>query len=601
MGKLEPFPRERFDNPTLTSKRSNVEMYQPNPETIRNISKGLVRRTGWWKLALFVSLLAITLVTAGCFEGKIVTTKVEKLPPNAPAPKMNGVFYALPRTVVKVDVPVNRVEKTPGEFVEFTPCFFPNENFIASPSKEFGIAADKIKFDTTFIPDTQQVYMIKTNGGKFETKSLELALTESGVFVKASAETTNQAIDVLTSTIKSGVGLLAKASGLGILGSEAESKNRLNENLRNARLDCIKQLEKHKLADETDAKLKKRDERVASRLKAAASPKPKPTPRATPTFVLDPCGEGGDDSACDEKFQKALALFQQIATLQARRTAILDTATPNATVPADTLKLMLDELDKTIKDLKQSGFLGTKDTLTWTGSFRLNPIDPAKMSVQLFSILKDEGICAILAPDQGVFLSQLDPRFTRKNKPCSKPGKPVWLEMKKGEDGEGGPGGSLLSDKVKDARLKQTGDRGLYYRVPGRAFAFIYQESAKARSKDELGRAPLSIAQFGEVVSLPASAGGRKTKYTLDLYESSGGLKNFVMGSSALIEKTNVEDLTGAAETAIEAKGERKKAKEPASELDQLKQQREILEEKKKIRDLQKALDETGAEGSSPQ
>jgi hypothetical protein len=524
-------------------------MYKPNPKPTRNGREHTspVRPTSWWKLGLAIPVFAATILLAGCFEGKIVTTKVVKLPPNAPAPKMNGVFYALPRTVVKVDVPVNRVDKSPGEFADFKKCFFPNDNFVATAeTTEFSVVADKIKFDTTFTPDTQQVYMIKTNGGKFETKSLELALTESGVFVKASAESNNQAIDVVTGTIKSGVGLLAKASSLGVLSSPGTVGANA---LTSAQTEC---------------------ETILG-------------------HSVDP-----------KKFENALTFFKKIEVLQNRRDAILDTVTPNATVPADTLKLTLDELDKTIKELKQSGFLGSKDTLTWNSSFRLNPSDPAKMSVQLFSISKDEGICQILAPNQGVLLSQIDPRFTRKNTPCANAAKAVSLELKTGEDGEGGEGGDQMSDRVKDAKLKQEGDRGFYYRVPGRAIAFVYQEGAMAGSKNELGRAPLSIAQFGEVVSLPASAGGRKTKYSLDLYESSGGLKNFVMGSSALIEKGNVEDLTGAAGTAIDAAGERKKAKAPASELDQLKQQREILEEKKKIRDLQKALEGTGGEGSNP-
>jgi hypothetical protein len=140
--------------------------------------------------------------------------------------------------------------------------------------------------------------------------------------------------------------------------------------------------------------------------------------------------------------------------------------------------------------------------------------------------------------------------------------------------------------------------RGFYYRIPGRAIAFVRKETA-AGNPDELARGPVSIAQFGEVVSLPASTGGRRTKYTLALYEASGGLKNFVMGSDSLVKQNNIDDLTGAASTAIEAKGERKKAKAPADELQQLERQRKILEEKKKIRDLEKDLD-TGGPGTSP-
>src|SRR6266511_553809 len=57
-------------------------------------------------------------------------------------------------------------------------------------------------------------------------------------------------------------------------------------------------------------------------------------------------------------------------------------------------------------------------------------------------------------------------------------------------------------------------------------------------------------------------------------------------------QQKNIDDLAGAASTLIEAKGERNKAKAPADELQQLERQRKILEEKKKIRDLEKDLDE---------
>jgi hypothetical protein len=208
---------------------------------------------------------------------------------------------------------------------------------------------------------------------------------------------------------------------------------------------------------------------------------------------------------------------------------------------------------------------------------------------------KEDGVCAVLV-NQGV---QVDPRF--KAGGSCKAGKEVRLKTALGEDGEGGPdAGALMADKIKAAQFRQSGDRGFYYRVPGRAIAFLVQEGDAAGQEVELGRAPLSIAQYGQVVSLPASTGGRKTKYTLELFESSGGLKNFVMGSSALVQQKNVSDLTDAVGTAIEAKGERNKAKAPADELQQLERQRKILEEKKKIRDLENELNNADEGGASP-
>jgi hypothetical protein len=45
-----------------------------------------------------ILLLSLSLGATACFEGKIVTTRVTK------GEKREGVLYALPKTVVRVDV-----------------------------------------------------------------------------------------------------------------------------------------------------------------------------------------------------------------------------------------------------------------------------------------------------------------------------------------------------------------------------------------------------------------------------------------------------------------------------------------------------------------
>lgn len=145
------------------------------------------------------------------------------------------------------------------------------------------------------------------------------------------------------------------------------------------------------------------------------------------------------------------------------------------------------------------------------------------------------------------------------------------------------------------AALNQNGKRGFYYRVPGRGVASLVFDGAVP---DELARDMLSIAQFGETVSLPASTGGRRTKYSIELFEASGGLKNFIMGADALVKQANVKDLTDSAGTIVEAqtakKEARRKANLPPDELTELERKRKILEEKKKIQELEKALGTQG-------
>lgn len=546
--------------------------------------------------ALLIAVFSFGLITAGCFESKVVTSKVTTAGAGN-SQDMNGVFYALPRTVVKADVPVFRINQQPGALAIYTPCFFPGEDFVVRKQSKFKVDADSIKFDTMFIPDTDEIYMIKTKGGMFETRNLELALTESGVLVKASADVSNDTIDIVTGTLKTGAGLAAKAIPI-FLSSAVDSEQLDSEQQKCRSIAVDTWVEELELAGAgiIDASGN------ISEVKLAAVPQIPETLKNLRKFK--------------DGYEKAKDIVDQINEIDTRRTTILaeqPSATPAvSTVHADSIRVVLDELDKTIKDLKDNYFLGDQSKLTWNASFRLNPnvdtSNPAnnKLSIDLLTLSKDYGVCEIYV-NQGV---RLDPRF-RIRKVCPngagtcKPselqtvpcvGEKVRLDMALGEDGEGGPGGSLFADNVKNAHLNPSGNRGFYYRIPGRAIAFIRQ--THEGSDLELGRAPLSIAQFGEVVSLPASTGGRKTKYTLELYEASGGLKNFAMGSSALIQQKNIDDLAGTASTLIDAKGERKKAKAPADELQQLERQRKILEERKKIRDLEKDLEEKGSDNN---
>jgi hypothetical protein len=523
------------------------------------------------KHVLLIPLLATMLIASGCFESKVTTSKVN---PASPGDRrtMNGVFYALPRTVVKVDIPIVRTNKLPGVLAVFTPCFLPDSDFVIRKKTSFAIDNSNVKFDTMFIPDTDEIYMIKTKGGMFETRNLELKLTESGVLIKASADVTNETIDIITGTIKTGSSLLAKAltiplaAGVGLDAAQTACR---------AKVVALWE-------EELELPLYTFIDAAGNINEAALSAHPQIPEelKNVGKFI------GG--------YRQADAIATEIEELETRRKDIIshpDSATPN--VRAETLKLLIDELDTKIDDLKNTYFLGSESKLIWNPTFRFTPTT-AVLTSSFFKLSKEHGVCAITV-SQGV---REDPRFKITKQcpggaPSCKPsqlvpvacvGQPVTLALMPGEDGEGGAGGNLFANRVIAANLRQTGDRGFYYRIPARAIALL------THGPNELGRGPLSIAQLGTVVSLPASTGGRRTKYDLELYEASGGLKNFSLGSSALIQQKNIDDVAAGASSLIEAKGERNKAKAPADELQQLERQRKILEEKKKIRDLEKEL-----------
>lgn len=70
------------------------------------------------KMAL---LLAAFAALTGC-TSKIVVTRV---PTTGTPPAMEGVYYALPKTVVKVHQPIDRIAQQPGKYVVYLPLFFP--------------------------------------------------------------------------------------------------------------------------------------------------------------------------------------------------------------------------------------------------------------------------------------------------------------------------------------------------------------------------------------------------------------------------------------------------------------------------------------------
>jgi hypothetical protein len=516
----------------------------------------------------------LCLASTACFESKIITSKVNPPDVQKSPRKMNGVLYALPRTIVRADVPVMRVEKEPGQFVEFIKCFYPNvsdDGYVKTSSVEFKLAADKIKFDTTSVPDTDEVYLIKTQGGMFETRSLEVALTENGVLTKVSAESTNETIDIVTGTIKAAAGIAAKASAVSLLSSGVEVAE-FEKKLPFEQRQCWNTLE-----ESFQKQLKDAQATVTQKFPGADAAEQERRKEALIDKVL---------LAKRSDFFQAQEAFEQIQKLEAQRTNLFQATN----IPVDTLKLMIEEIDKAIDTAKQSFFFGTKDSLTWTPAFKLNPT-PAKQNIDLFTFSKVNGVCRIIANEppynQGV---PFDGRF-KSDSGCAEP-TTLTLSVQEGEIGQGGTDNNnqvsqIVKNLTNNGYLSQSGSRGFYYRVPARAVAFV------KKGDTELGRSVVSIAQYGVVVSVPASTGGRKTKYALDLYESSGGLKNFVMGSDSLVKQKNIDDIAEATGTAIDAKGERKKAKAPADELDQLERQRKILEERKKIRDLNKDLENT--------
>lgn len=576
-----------------------------------------MRITNFKRPGLLVGLLFAALTFTACFESKIETTKIGDTVRN-PQNNMHGVFYSLPRTIVRVEMAVVKTQTREGLYKEFAPCFFPKETLLNNTTS-FELDPTTVKFDKISVADPGEVYLIKTQGGKFETRNLEMALTESGVFVKGVAESENQSLDVLTSTIKDVVGIAAKAAvGPAHLseGVDAQKIKDFREKLTPAQDACYSRvLARREAAEEAFDTLatnlgialspnaaiplerRRRDREAATQTAVAAMPAS--PARANNVAILVEL-ETARQRVTD--FEQAKVIYDRILELEGNRDNLLGGGGGfGAPLPSDTFTKILGELDTTLKAYKSKYFLGVRTQTATTLAFRMDPppppappaVIPAK---DLFFLSATNGICLpLITNNQGV---RVDPDFSSAAA-CVNPLR-IRLVIRGGDNGEGDAGGQTMAGAIQGAGLNQNGKRGFYYRVPGRGVAIL--QSVYGAAIEELGRETLSIAQFGNTVSLPSSTGGRRTKYAIDLFEASGGLKNFVMGSDALVKQQNVKDLTDSAATVFEAAGERKEARRkanlPPDELTELERKRKILEEKKKIQDLEKAL---GTQGSTPE
>lgn len=140
-----------------------------------------------------------------------------------------------------------------------------------------------------------------------------------------------------------------------------------------------------------------------------------------------------------------------------------------------------------------------------------------------------------------------------------------------------------------DKAVKTNEEQGFYYRVPAEARIEVVAEKAGTAQKVLQDRK--GIAQLGLVTALPRQR-SVYTKYDIALYEQSGALKKLTTNAEG-VDPSTLSGIADAAKTVIDADATKAKAEAAAAdELARLTRERQLLEEKKKIRDLQKELED---------
>lgn len=631
-------------------------------------------------------LLLFLLTTCACFSSsKTEVSKIgvdEKGNPlktrNGKTIKMDGVFYALPRTRVKVRVPIKRDDQYPGKFADFVKCFLPHkaEDAIMNRSTAFSIGTPE--FSERGVPDFDEVYMIRIKGGYFEDKSLTLGLTEAGVFTSVDATSEDRSVDVALGVLDTALDVGTQIAGMNLASKLARGtlsaslptnvetsaakatgeKTSANtdskggkpqeDQLSPQQFECYKKMEaayideklmkakykkvvEGKLKTEYQKELNRRvDKRVEEELDTSLPQAQQDRLKAqirieesdkTRAGIRDDIkkvwlGEApfpGDPALIPEladvrqalniirkhvkdSYEEAKQSFAQIKAKQDQLDALIaGTALPDTNV--DALKLTIEQIKAEIDTLSARYFLGWKKSDEWIGNFEFDPPDilpnapPKDFNSELFTFSAAGGICN-LKQTQG---NKVKPNFTIAEK-CtaefSNDQIKVALQITRDE--------KLLASTISKAIPIDSDrrERGFYYRVPGVALVRLMTTDATNNPTEKARKPDVQIAQYGTTASLPASTGGRTTKYVLSLFETSGAMKNFTLGSDALITKSQVEELNSTVNATLEAKAKRKQAEidaelESKDELKRLKREREILEEKNKIEAEKKKLQGT--------
>ncbi len=533
-------------------------------------------------------VVLLSLAAAGCAKVVVI--------PVANAEGEEGVFYALPKTVARVLVKVDREVKHPAAFSRFAPIFAPDAQMLCDgitgclPDKH-GVVAEVVKYSvqqgatiTPFgEPDPTKVFLVKFAGSRAVDQALSMTWNEAGLLSAASATVTNRTTDIAMSTATLVAGLGTKAA----FGADE------------ARTFGAKALCPDGQAN---------DKWVIPTLRRVPLPPPPPQPRAEPeawTQILvenycdlpptdrdtsKPEVSRDDYSESRDKAHLARAVEiygTRVVPMLIRRTEILTAGGGNMLNPV----ALIDKLDVLIDDRLKSLFIGSTAKKTWEGPFEVRDLLPGK-PVILLGLHASQGVCParpLLAADAKPLpsgFSELTAGACLEQVALSTDYHPVMTSQ-------------LFHTVSASIGPPPSGDRSFRYMLPaqvkGLVVGTLKDEKAKTVTR-EYGAGVFSVAQLGRMVSLPARRNSKMLTYDLAMIEATGGLKTFKLGTTGALDAGTIDAISGVGGTIFDARNaerkereaERKDAEKAADELTILTRQSTLLKLKDEICELQK-------------
>lgn len=451
--------------------------------------------------------------------------------------KGRGVYYALPKTILRVSAPVSQTTNQKGIYQQFTAAFFPHipaSQVIQTDSTSYDFGA--VSFETRGVADPKAVFLLQVQGGRFEDTQLGLELGDSGNLVKLDMQVTNKAAEFYLALAQSVAATAAKAM---IPAADTANVSVSPSDCMGIDAFCLTLapvLRPYYARFSPDQRLQLqewRKEQWAALLRVFAAPS-----------SIDP------NSAAVVNFLVASQDYKELLDLVDGKRQMLATAAVGNT-PGETYKFHAELRDARINSILEK-FFGLKKTKPsfWAGVFDIAP--QADTDKVLYNLSSTGGVCGIITdPEVQVITS-------RPGAACS--GTVTALKVNVSRV----PGADLV-DAVNAFKTGQTltdaAVNGMFYRLPRLAQVRV------AAGAEEKFQAQVQVAQMGTIAYLPTSTGGRKTQYKAELYPASGALKSILIGQEAVLNAGMVQSAQAAVKTLQDAKASRDAALEPPTDL----------------------------------
>ncbi|HQN99130.1 MAG TPA: DUF4831 family protein [Bacteroidales bacterium] len=125
----------------------------------------------------FLMFIICSLLIAYQTEAQINVTSVSS---RSVKPEKNGVFFSLPRKIIKVSVTVKEIENMKGPYAEYAEQLMGISNPIMQNTKEYELV--DIKMETLVEPDPEQIFFIEIDDkSSKEEKNFSVNLTSNGI------------------------------------------------------------------------------------------------------------------------------------------------------------------------------------------------------------------------------------------------------------------------------------------------------------------------------------------------------------------------------------------------------------------------------------